>query len=118
MEWTQYIRDTDLQQLIINWQEQEQLKGTRSERDYVPVVKLFAPAGAATWLITECNDDGLAFGLCDMGFGQPELGYVSLDEIFSVLFNGLRVEQDLYFKPGKTLGQYADEARSKGRIVA
>lgn len=118
MDWTDRIRPADLQQLIINWQEQEPLKGTRSERDYKPVVKLFSPAGAMTWLITECNDDGLAFGIADLGFGQPEIGYISLEEIFSVKIGGLHVEQDLFFQPGKTLGEYADEARQKGRIMA
>ncbi|MEV5031007.1 DUF2958 domain-containing protein [Sphingobium sp. LMC3-1-1.1] len=118
MDWTTHIRPTDLQQLIINWEEQQPLKGTRNEQDYKPVVKLFAPAGAMTWLITECNDDGLAFGLADLGFAAPEMGYISLPEIFSVRIGGLYVEQDLFFRPGKTLGQYADEARQKGRIVA
>lgn len=119
MEWTKHIRATDLQQLIINWEEQQPLKGTGEERDYQPVVKVFNPMGAATFLITECDNDGLAFGLSDLGFGEPELGYISMDEIFSVrLPGGLTMEQDLYFKPTKALSEYADEARSKGRIVA
>ena len=54
------------------------------ETDHVPVVKLFNPCGAAVWLITEMMDDGdTLFGLCDLGFGSPELGYVSLAEIES-----------------------------------
>ncbi|PZU07658.1 MAG: hypothetical protein DI606_16380 [Sphingobium sp.] len=119
MEWTKHIRPTDLQQLIINWEEQQPLKGTGRERDYQPVVKIFNPVGAATFLISECDDDGLAFGISDLGFGEPELGYVSLDEIFGVkLPGGLTMEQDIYFKPKHTLSQYAAEARQKGRIVA
>jgi hypothetical protein len=49
-------------------------------------VKLFAPDGNATWLLTEIDpDDGdRAFGLCDLGLGEPELGYVSLAELESV----------------------------------
>ena len=37
--------------------------------DPVPVVKLFAPGGAATWLLTELdsNDQDRAFGLSDTG---------------------------------------------------
>lgn len=117
MEWTKHIRPTDLQQLIINWEEQQPLKGTRLENDYEPVVKLFNPMGSGTWLITECDNDGLAFGLCDMGY--PELGYISLEEVFSVrLPGGLTIEQDLHFKPDKTLTQYADEARCKSYISA
>lgn len=118
MEWTDRIRPADLQQLIINWETQLEVKGTSKELDFKPPVKLFAPAGAMTWLIAECDNDGLAFGLADLGFETPEMGYISLPEIFGVRIGHLYIEQDLYFKPTKTLTQYADEARSKGRIIA
>lgn len=118
MEWTDRIRPTDLQQLIINWETQQEVKGTSKELDFMPPVKLFAPAGAMTWLIAECDDKGLAFGLADLGFETPEIGYISLSEIFSVRIGHLFIEQDLYFKPTKTLTQYADEARQKGRLIA
>lgn len=40
------------------------------ESDPVPVLKLFNPMGAATWLATELAEDGDAlFGLADLGFG-------------------------------------------------
>jgi hypothetical protein len=44
--------------------------------DPVPVVKLFTPDANATWLLTELDPDNptLAFGLCDLGLGSPELG--------------------------------------------
>ena len=118
MDWTKHIRPKDLQQLIINWEEQLLEKGKGSERDYKPVIKLFAPNAAMTWLISECDNDGLAFGLADLGFETPEMGYISLDEIFSVKIGGLYIEQDLFFIPKKTLSEYADEARKKGRIIA
>jgi len=35
-----------------------------------------------------------------------------------VLPLGLRLERDLYFRPAKTLGQYADEARAHGSVRA
>jgi hypothetical protein len=46
--------------------------------DVFPVVKLFVPWGAATWLLSELDpeDEDIAFGLCDLGFGCPELGSV------------------------------------------
>jgi hypothetical protein len=117
MEWTNHIRPTDLQQLIVNWEEQLPLKGTRLENDYEPVIKLFNPMGAGTWLITECDNDGLAFGLADLG--EPELGYISLEEVFSVrLPGGLTIEQDLHFTPKHTLNEYAKLARAAGRITA
>lgn len=88
--------------------------------DHKPVLKLFNPWGSATWLITEMLPDGdTLFGLCDLGMGEPELGYVSLAEIQSVRGPlGLGIERDIYFKADKTLSEYADEARKVGRIVA
>ena len=49
-------------------------------QDFWPVVKLFCPWGAATWLLSELDpeDEDIAFGLCDLGFGCPELGSVRL----------------------------------------
>jgi len=53
--------------------------------DPVPVIKLFNPLGAATWLATElADDDDTLFGLADLGFGCPELGAFSLSDIASV----------------------------------
>lgn len=87
--------------------------------DHKPVVKLFNPVGAATWLLTELDEDGdTAFGLCDLGFGSPELGSVSLAEIASVTLPfGMKIERDIHFTADKTIGAYATEARQKGRIV-
>ena len=54
--------------------------GREPNRDHIPVVKLFNPMGPATWLLCELDADGdTLFGLCDLGVGEPELGYVSLD---------------------------------------
>ena len=117
MEWLKVFTPEAAQQLATNWIEQQPLKGTAQERDYQPVCKLFLPWSAATWLVSEMSDDGLCFGLCDIGFGSPELGYFSMDEVYSVKGpGGLRVEQDLHFQPSKPLSEYASEARQKGRI--
>jgi Protein of unknown function (DUF2958) len=88
--------------------------------DFRPVVKLFCPWGAATWLLTELdpNEPDIAFGLCDLGMGFPEIGSVSLAEIASIRGpGGLGIERDLYFTPSKTLQGYAEEANRAGRIV-
>lgn len=89
------------------------------ETDHVPVVKLFNPCGAATWILTEIMEDGdTLFGLCDLGFGSPELGYVSLAEIESIkLPLGLRIERDLYFAPRFPLSVYTEAARIAGSII-
>ena len=87
----------------------------------LPVVKLFTPDAGATWLLTEIDPDDHdhAFGLCDLGLGFPELGWVSLAEIPAVRGGlGLPVERDLHFAPQKRLSSYAREARLAGRILA
>ena len=87
--------------------------------DPKPVVKLFHPMGAATWLLTEIDEDGdRAFGLCDLGHGYPELGYVSLTELESVKVLGLGVERDMYWTATKIISDYATTAREAQRIVA
>jgi hypothetical protein len=82
--------------------------------DPPPVVKLFTPDAGATWLLTEIDPDepNRAFGLCDLGLGFPELGYVSLAELRSVRGRfGLPVERDRHFVATKTLSAYAREAQ-------
>jgi hypothetical protein len=89
--------------------------------DPKPVVKLFTPDGACTWLLTELDpeDPDIAFGLCDLGMGFPELGSVRLSELMAVSGAlGLAVERDVHFTPTCTLSQYADAAMKAGVIRA
>jgi hypothetical protein len=90
-----------------------------SETDHVPVLKLFNPLGAASWLASELDVDGhILFGLADLGLGCPELGTFSLSEIASVrLPGGLGIERDLYFRGRFPLSVYAEAARATGRIT-
>lgn len=91
------------------------------DHDPLPVVKLFTPDGACTWLLSELDPDepDLAFGLCDLGLGYPELGSVLLSELDALRGPlGLPIERDLHFWPDKTLSAYADAAIDAGRIVA
>jgi hypothetical protein len=91
------------------------------EKDHEPVVKLFTPDGNATWLLTESDPDdpNRLFGLCDLGLGTPELGYVSLAELTALRgLLGLPIERDLHFIADKPLSAYAEEAKLKGRISA
>jgi hypothetical protein len=83
------------------------------------VVKLFTADGNATWLLTELNPDiDLAFGLCDLGLGEPELGYVSLKELTAARGPlGLPLECDLHFAPTRTIAAYAELAREQRRII-
>lgn len=120
MDHIALLGEDAVRQLIANHNEQLPLKGTRNERDFEPVVKCFLPWTSGTWLLSELSpDDGLAFGLADLGFGTPELGYISLDEIWEVVGpGGLRVERDIHWKATKPLSAYATEARQHGHIRA
>ncbi len=71
-----------------------------SYKESKAVVKLFNPAGIGTWYLSELDPEtNIAFGLCDLG--EPELGYVSIDEILSFADSrfGLGIERDLSFTP-------------------
>ncbi|MCW2397924.1 DUF2958 domain-containing protein [Sphingobium sp. B2D3C] len=87
--------------------------------DPPPVLKLFNPLGAATWLATElAEDDDTLFGLADLGFGCPELGYFSLLEIQSIrLPYGLSIERDLAFESNFPLTVWTETARRAGSIL-
>jgi hypothetical protein len=89
--------------------------------DPIPVVKIFSPIGSATWLLCSLDREApdIASGLCYLGFGTPEIGSVRISEMESgILPLGLRLERDLHFRPTKTLGQYAEDARLRGFICA
>ena len=107
---------------LVTPEQREQLiaNGAKRGADHVPVLKLFNPCGAGTWLVTELDteDTSIAFGLADLGFGTPEIGSFSLEELnaFQGPF-GLGIERDLYFEGKFTLAVYAEAARAAGRIV-
>lgn len=108
-------------QLLDNGCRQAPVKGTDDEIDFRPVVKLFDPCGAGTWLLTEIepDDPDIAWGLCDLGMGFPEFGTVSLSELASVKGRlGLGIERDLHFTANKPISAYINEASTLGRINA
>ena len=43
--------------------------------DFIPVGKLFTPDAGCTWLLTELDPEepDIAFGLCDLGMGCPDV---------------------------------------------
>lgn len=115
-----------MQKLITKQQKTQMLRnGMQTKKDNIgnhkPVVKLFMPDGGGTWLLSELSPDepDIAFGLCDLGLGFPELGYVSLSELASVRGTlGLPVERDLGFKAEKSILEYSRDAHEAGRIIA
>jgi hypothetical protein len=109
---------TDEQRVLLLANGRETLRNP--DFDPAPVVKLFTPDAGATWLLSEIDPDDHdhAFGLCDLGLGAPELGWVSLRELATVRGRlGLPVERDMHFRAEKRLSAYARDARLAGRIV-
>lgn len=122
-----------LKKLIANGKATAQAQEDGNEGiDHKPVVKYFL--GGATWLISEVDPENpdIAFGLCDLGMGCPEMGSVSLSEIWnaSAPVNVIdartgqqraafrqQVERDLYFTATKGICEYANDARAKGYIT-
>ena len=91
------------------------------EPDHRPVVKLFNPCGAATWLLTELDPDDpdIAFGLCDLGMQCPELGSVRISELQAYRGPlGLGIERDRHWTARDTLMGYARKAWKAGCIIA
>lgn len=71
--------------------------------------------GRANLNITPCST---YFGLADLGFGCPELGYFSLREISAVrLPFGLSIERDIGFETEFPLSIWAEWARRAGSIL-
>ncbi|RVT93127.1 DUF2958 domain-containing protein [Sphingomonas crocodyli] len=111
-----FLTPTDFAQLLANGRR----TAAGEQIDPAPVVKLFTPDAAATWLLTEIDpgDPDRAFGLCDLGLSEPELGYVSLSELATVrgMLN-LPIERDALFVGTAPLSRYASAARASGIIV-
>ena len=108
----QLVTDDIKARLLANWENEG--------ADHKPVVKFFDPCGAATWLITEMSaeDNDILFGLCDLGMGFPELGYVRLSELEGVKGRlGLGIERDLHFEGRFPISVYAEAARQAGGIT-
>jgi len=102
-------------------EQQELISKGFAVADHMPVVKLFTPDASAVWLLTtlDPNDKDLAYGLCDLGFGSPELGHVRISEIEDVRGAlNLPVERDTGFVPRKSIEGYAQQARKEGFINA
>lgn len=71
------------------------------EKEQTVFVKLFYPAGAATWYFVAMDpEDKRLFGWADLTGDTGEWGWTALSELeaFTGKF-GLKIERDLYFKP-------------------
>lgn len=86
--------------------------------DLPPLVKIYTPDANAVWLLAELDADGdLAYGLCDVGVGCPELGYVRLSHLSTMRGpQGLAVAVDKDFEPRQLLSAYTERALRDGSI--
>jgi len=91
------------------------------DKDHAPVVKLFLPFSNCVWLLSEVDaeDHNIAFGLCDLGMGFPEMGNVYLPELEELKHPlvGLKVENDKDFVGRYALTVYANAAREVSAIT-
>ncbi|MCB1505015.1 MAG: DUF2958 domain-containing protein [Hyphomicrobiaceae bacterium] len=88
--------------------------------DPKPVVKLFTPDAACTWLLTAIEPDerDIAWGLCDIGLGFAEYGTVSLSELAALRGKlGLPVERDRHFVAKAPISVYIKYSYPAGRII-
>ena len=120
---------------LVTAKQREQLirNGKNPDADQMPVLKIFNPAGSATWLITQMDPEepDIMFGLCDLGQDCAELGSVRLSELESIETavkfqrNGqtvtsktkMKLERDLHFKPKHPLSVYSEAAWKKRGIT-
>jgi len=113
------ITKPQLQKLHKNYEKNQKIIETSGDTiDFKPIIKLFTPWKNCTWLLSELSPEGIGFGLCDLGFGEPEIGYVDLNELMEIKSPvGLTIERDRWFEASKTLSEYAKDARQRGYIA-
>ena len=115
------LTNAQREQLLANGRESGQAAAADRDFDPMPVVKLFTPDANATWLLSEIDplEPDRAFGLCDLGLGMPELGYVSLAVLTTITGPlKLHIERDSSFFGKQLLSAYTAAAREAQRIIA
>ncbi len=90
------------------------------DQDHVPVVMLTIPYTDCVWLISEIipEDENIGFGLCDIGQGTPELGYVNLKELaISQKLIGMPVYNNPLFRGKYPMSAYTEAAQQACAII-
>lgn len=110
MDWKELFTPEQFQQLKCNHAHNAEWRGTRKEADHAPVCRVYLPWMDFYWLLSEVDDEGMAFGLCVLF--EPEIGYVYLPEILEVKGPaGEFARVDPEFEGDKPLSEHADEVR-------
>lgn len=107
--------------LLDNGRRQAPLKGSESELDFVPVVKLFNAYGAGTWLLTELDPDepDIAWALADLGMGSAEFGTISLSELAALRhpLGFSLIERDRHWEANAPISAYIRASFTAGHII-
>lgn len=92
--------------------------GRKPDKDYPPVAKLMMANFIC--LLSEMDaDEDYVFGYFDHGFGCPELGYGSLNEMRDASKElCLPLVNDADFKATQSMSAYTAAGRRAGRIVS
>lgn len=111
-------------ELFTKEQQEKMLKNGSDEyrdQDHPPVVQLILPGTNCCWLLSELEPEypHIAFGLCDLGFGCPELGYVDLRELLDMKVPpfDFTVYSNPLFEAKYPISVYSAAARANQRIV-
>ena len=93
----------------------------RGEACKLPVLTYVVLGGVGRWLLAAVSPDDpdIAFGLCHLSGGLPELGYIRLSEMAQLRnAHGIAPFEDSMFKQADRLDvtEYADMARITGQI--
>lgn len=94
-----------------NGRRQRDVRGTKDEIDFVPVMRLYTPLMKAIWLLTEIDPKNAdkAIGLHDPGNGPAELCTVSLSGL-QRRFAQQSVRRDEGFETDEPLSVFARKA--------
>lgn len=91
------------------------------DKDHPPVVRLYIPDTSCSWLLSEfvpSEQPDIAFGLCDLGMGYPELGSVSVEELEAVgKGRPFSVRRDDSFEAEYPMSVYSLAARNAQEIT-
>ena len=114
---SQMIPENLIEIMIHNYMEVQNGLG----KDHEPVVKLHSKYGRGIWLLSELDSTNqIAFGLCDLDQGTPELSYVSIEHLASIKHARLKVrmvETDPKFVGKYPMSVYLEAARINKRIA-
>lgn len=76
-------------------EELPELYSTDGTKGDLPAVRYYIPNSEVSWVLWEfTREEDTAFGLCDLGLGFPEMGFVSLTELEGLERGGYSIHHD------------------------